>query len=473
MTATLSPPTVRAGRLAAHAARLVLAAMLALSAPASVLAQDNGFSFVAYGDSRSMMYLPYDKSEEDKIHSVIVGLFALLLGEKLGEEIVKEHVKLTYDDTSGALSKIEMPLFTKSEVARLYLENGWVITATVEDTKLDPDVEFVMYRNYGGDWVGEQVAREVVDGGAKFIVNSGDVVWWGGQGRTIEDSPYWKRMNDLLFSKLPAPDDELLAAGLEGRYFPAVGNHEVWDDPKIEGVLSAAPYLAKLGVSSERLIYTFDFNDTRFIYLWTGRADRFAPSGWDATRPVYKDQLEQLKTWLDEAKAAEIANVFVVFHNPVYNRSGFAPIPADTNPHETLASYADDFAELIVFNGHVHTTETFDVDGVKYIVMGGGGAEQDPILPGRTAIPRPHGYPEDLYWRGQKPKEEYNYLVVEVMPGQKSVQGSPLESRGLRNPQSMGRGFGARPYQSRLRGTRDDQRGVCLLEGKAGFVRST
>ncbi|MGO6847534.1 metallophosphoesterase family protein [Rhizobium ruizarguesonis] len=278
-----------------------------------------------------------------------------------------------------------------------------------------------MYRNYGGDWVGNQVAREVVDGGAAFVVNSGDVVWWGGQGKTLEDSPYWQRMNRLLLSKLPPVDDEMRAAGLEGRYFPSVGNHEVWEDPQIEGVLSAAPYLAKLGVSSEKLIYTYDFRDTRFIFLWTGKADRFAPSGWDATRPVYQEQLAQLVAWLDDAKAKGIRNVFVVFHNPVYNRSGFEPIPEDTNPHATLASYAKDFAELVVFNGHVHTTETFDVDGVKYVVMGGGGAEQDPILPGRTAIPRPDGYPQDLYWQGQPPKEEYNYLVVEVTPGKPSV----------------------------------------------------
>ena len=38
-----------------------------------------------------------------------------------------------------------------------------------------------------------------------------------------------------------------------------------------------------------------------------------------------------------------------------------------------------------MFNGHVHTTELYDVDGVKYLMFGGGGAEQDPILPGRRA----------------------------------------------------------------------------------------
>jgi hypothetical protein len=51
-------------------------------------------------------------------------------------------------------------------------------------------------------------------------------------------------------------------------------------------------------------------------------------------------------------------------------------------------------------------TELFSVDGVKYLVLGGGGAEQDPILPGRTSFKVPADYPPDLYWKGQPPKEE-------------------------------------------------------------------
>jgi len=56
--------------------------------------------------------------------------------------------------------------------------------------------------------------------------------------------------------------------------------------------------------------------------------------------------------------------------------------------------------------------------GFNFFVLGGGGAEQDPILPGRTKIKNlPADYPADLYWKGEPPKEEYNYLRVEVIPG--------------------------------------------------------
>ena len=129
--------------------------------------------------------------------------------------------------------------------------------------------------------------------------------------------------------------------------------------------------------------------------------------------------MAQLQQWLDEAKAEGIGKVFITFHYPVFARAGLGPIPEPDNPHKVIASYAKDM-EIIVFNGHVHTTEIYDVDGVKYLMLGGGGAEQDPILPGRTSIKLPADYPPDLYWKGEPPKEEYNYVLVDVEPGQKT-----------------------------------------------------
>ena len=55
---------------------------------------------------------------------------------------------------------------------------------------------------------------------------------------------------------------------------------------------------------------------------------------------------------------------------------------------------------------------------MKYLVLGGGGAEQDPILPGRTSLSLPASYPADEYWKGEPPREEYNYVLVDVQPGE-------------------------------------------------------
>ena len=301
-----------------------------------------------------------------------------------------------------------------------------------------------------------EIVKDVQSGRAEFVVNSGDVVWWGNQGRTVNDSPYWKRVNDTMLKQLPPPDSEMRAAGLEGRWFMSVGNHEVWGDPKIEGVLNAVPYLKKLGVTPENLIYKFDFKGVRFIFLWSGKYDYRSPSLWDGDRPKYAEQMKQMQQWLDEAKAKGIKKAFITFHYPVFARSGLGPIPAPDNPHKLIASYAKDM-EVVVFNGHVHTTEMYDVDGVKYLMLGGGGAEQDPILPGRTSIKVPADYPPDLYWKGQPPKEEYNYVLVDVQTRREdqvhpqslpAVVGRAVRDRGAvqveRADRMAGRGHGDR-----------------------------
>ena len=305
-----------------------------------------GFSFAAYGDSRPMMYLPSNEGNPD-LNQLFVEMFGLVMPEKIAEAVVKKDVKTIFDPATKELIQIVMPFMTKTEVMTLTVDKGWVTEASVEDVKLLPGVHRTMFRLQGGDWVAREIVRDVNAGRAQFVVNSGDVVWWGNQGRTVSDSPYWKRVNDTMLKQLPAPDSEMLAAGLEGRWFIGIGNHEVWADPKIEGVLSAVPYLRKLGVTPENLIYKFDYQGVRFIFLWTGKYDYRSPSLWDGDRPKYAEQMKQMEQWLDEAKANGIKKGFITFHYPVFCRSGLGPIPAPDNPHKLIASYAKDM-EIVV-----------------------------------------------------------------------------------------------------------------------------
>src|SRR5437762_13009239 len=263
---------------------------------------ESGFSFAAYGDSRPMMYLPIKEGQPDA-STLFVEMFGLVLPEKVAEEVVKKDVKMIFDPDTKELIQVVMPFASKTEVMTMTVDKGWVTEASVEDVKLLPGVHRTMFRLQGGDWVTREIVKDVQSGRTKFVVNSGDAVWWGNQGLTVSDSPYWKRVNDTMLKKLPAPDDEMRAAGLDGRFFMSVGNHEVWADPKIEGVLSAVPYLKKFGVTPENLIYKFDFKGTRFIYLWSGKYDYRSPSLWDADRPKYAEQMTQLQKWMDEAKA--------------------------------------------------------------------------------------------------------------------------------------------------------------------------
>ena len=384
--------------------------------PPSAAPPGAGFSFAVYGDSRSMMYLPPKSDQRAEAIKLLVTMFELVMPEKIAEEVVQKNVKLIYDPATKELVQVVMPFMSRSEVMTLTVDQGWVTEASVEDVKLLPGVRRTMFRLHGGEWVAHGIVNAIQSGRARFTLNTGDMVWWGTQGPKPSENPYWKLVYEDVLKQMPAADAQMQAAGLPGRVYPAVGNHEVWDDSDVEGLLTAFPYLKKFGVTDKRLIYKFDFNDVRFIFLWTGPYDYRQPSGWDATQPAYEAQVKELKQWLDEAKAAGTKKVFIAYHAPTFCRAGMGPIPEAQNPHKIFASYAKDL-DIVVFNGHVHTTELYEVDGVKYLVLGGGGAEQDPILPGRTSFKVPQGYPQDLYWKGQPPKEEYNYLLVDVQPG--------------------------------------------------------
>jgi Calcineurin-like phosphoesterase len=399
---------------------VALALMLAFP-PLNAVAQqprptNAGFSFAVYGDSRSLMYVPYKEDQEAEARQVMAEVFELVLPPDRAKELVEKYVKLTYDPSTHELTQMVMPFITMSEITTLTFDKGWVTKASVEDVKLLPGVHRTMYEISGGEWVARELVQDVISGRAKFMLNTGDLVWSGAQSSKPSENPYWRLVKDDL-KLLPAPDDQMRAAGLDGRVFPAAGNHEVMNDPDAEGLLSVFPYLTKFGVSEKNLIYKFDYSGARFIFLWTGKYNEHAPTAWGATRPSYEEQMKQLAVWLDEAKAAGIRKVFISFHNPTFCRSGFGAIPDAQNPHKILASYAKDL-DIVVFNGHVHTTEVYQVDGVKYLLLGGGGAEQDPILPGRTSVKVAPDYPPNLYQKGEPPQEEYNYLLVDVAPGQ-------------------------------------------------------
>jgi hypothetical protein len=174
-----------------------------------------GFSFVALGDSRPMIYLPY-KEGQPEIHKLFMEMFGLVMPEKVAEAVVKRDVKLTFDPVTKDLIQIDMPLYTGSEHTRLTLHDGWITEASVEDVKLLPGVRKTIFRLSGGAWVAREAVNNVRAGRAKFVIDSGDVVWWGNQGRAVADSPYWQRVNETMLRQLPAPDHELRAAGLGG-----------------------------------------------------------------------------------------------------------------------------------------------------------------------------------------------------------------------------------------------------------------
>src|SRR5690242_9753593 len=151
----------------------------------------SGLSFAVYGDSRPMMYLPQKDGRPDLV-KLFVEMFGLVMPERVAEAVVKKDVKMIFDPVTKELIRVIMPFMSRTEVMTLTVDKNWVTRATVEDVKLLPGVHRDMFQIAGGDWVAREIVQQVRSGRAKFVINSGDVVWWGNQGLTINDSPYWK-----------------------------------------------------------------------------------------------------------------------------------------------------------------------------------------------------------------------------------------------------------------------------------------
>jgi hypothetical protein len=173
--------------------KLVLAALLTQGLPYAALAENagagaaQGFSFDVYGDSRSMMYLPYKAAQEADARKLMVDMFELVMPEKMSEAVVQKDVKLVYDPSTHELVQVVMPFESRSEVSTLTLDKGWVTSASVEDVKLLPGVRRTMFRLEGGKWVAREAVRDIKFGNAAFLVSTGDLVWWGNQGdKTVE-----------------------------------------------------------------------------------------------------------------------------------------------------------------------------------------------------------------------------------------------------------------------------------------------
>ena len=214
-------------------------------------------------------------------------------------------MKTIFDPATNELIQVVMPFETKTEVMTLTVDKGWVTEASVEDVKLLPGVHRTMFRLQGGDWVAREIVRDVQYRARRVRGQQRRRRLVGQPGpHASTDSPYWQRVNDTMLKLLPPPDDDD-ARGRAGRPLVHRGGQPrgLGRSRRSRACLSAVPYLKKLGVTPERLIYKFDFKGVRFIYLWSGKYDYRSPSLWDADRPKYAEQMTQLKQWMDEAKA--------------------------------------------------------------------------------------------------------------------------------------------------------------------------
>jgi hypothetical protein len=350
------------------------------------------FSFVVLGDTRGELFVPGGVKQEAEIKTLIKGRY-------------KKEPYLKFDPDSGQLASINVEKHGKKKSYRAIYKDGWPQIIL----RGDGDQARVVMRDSGRKWVFKRIAAafnpNLATAGKSplFCVHTGDLIIWGAQGQDLNQSPYWQRFQEGLLAKLPPPDPSL---GIPGSIFPALGNHETWFDNNLKGLLTTLPYLSKTGFTPENRIYSFTHAGCRFIFLDSG-GYKDGIEGWWAYKPGFKKQMAALTGWLQKAKEEKARQVFIVYHKPSYCITGHGPLLDKWNPKRIIEPFAKELS-ITVFNGHVHTTEIYRVNGVRYLVLGGGGAPQ------RYEPDPPADYPAELYW-GNKPRvEEYNFLMATV-----------------------------------------------------------
>ena len=205
-------------------------------------------------------------------------------------------------------------------------------------TAAGPDQTKFTFVAFGDTRTQHQIHQEVVDSivglEPDFALHTGDLVYFGAL------FPYWETFFEIegkLMARVPI--------------FPTLGNHEV----------NHQHYFDLFYLPGNERWYTFDYGNARFICLQVDGIADFGP------------QSEQY-AWLENELAANTQPwLFVYFHIPPYTSSRDEP-DIELDVRQTLTPLFEQYGVDVVFAGHHHNYERNEVNGVTYIVTGGGGA---------------------------------------------------------------------------------------------------
>ena len=205
-------------------------------------------------------------------------------------------------------------------------------------TAAGPDQSIFTFAAFGDTRTQHQIHQEVVDSivamGPDFVLHTGDLVYLGNM------FPYWETFFEI--------EGDLMA---RAPLFPALGNHE----------RNHQHYFDLFYLPGNERWYAFDYGNAFFISLQVDGIVDFGPGS------------EQYD-WLERELAANTQPwLFVYFHIPPYTSSREEP-DIEQDVREALAPLFEQYGVDVVFTGHHHNYERNEVNGVTYIVTGGGGA---------------------------------------------------------------------------------------------------
>ena len=214
--------------------------------------------------------------------------------------------------------------------------------SSVKDVKFFVISDSSPYSGFGSTPEQLQVAAQIQNVEYDFGLHAGDVNQHHGEEY------------DLVFFQ---PYKDILA---HAPIFTCIGNHDTYYD-------NASTYLSSFNLpynnpdSTERY-YSFNYGHGHFIALDTNIP--YSPGS-----PQYE--------WLEQDLQSDMRNqtfwTFVYFHHPPWSE-GWEGYPGELNVRNYLVPLFETYHVDMIFNGHTHDYERGLLNGVYYIITGGGGA---------------------------------------------------------------------------------------------------
>ena len=184
-----------------------------------------------------------------------------------------------------------------------------------------------------------------------FMMNVGDFVWDG------QDQSDWDDFFDIYGKVLN-----------KTVIVPVIGNHDS-TYPKMNESETNSKFSEYFPMSSSPNFYSYSFNYSMAHFTICD----FQYGTEDEFENLREYQLDWIKKDLEQAQSSKYR--IVSFHCPI-KASGFHGI--NENMVENLLPILKHYNVSLILNGHDHHYEHVRSDGIDSVILGGGGAFQDP-----------------------------------------------------------------------------------------------
>jgi hypothetical protein len=267
---------------------------------------------------------------------------------------------------------------TASPLRKPPIVNGDSLVEFVSDTQIPIFVETLSISPNRNDHAREMIATEILRDNPNAVFHLCDMAAIGFYGAT------WRAMDDFLTRARTA----------HVPVFPALGNHELMLFPSygIEQVSDRFPWFQKTGYAVRVGRLAVILLNSNFGQL-TDRERTFQQSWLDSTLSAMESD-------------TTIAAVIMGCHHPPYTNSTI--VSPSKEVQESFVPLYLRYAKCRLFlSGHCHALEHFRQGGKDFLVIGGGGGLQQPLLTGSERRW------EDLF-PAKTQKRMYHYLQCRV-----------------------------------------------------------